>query len=149
MHTVYTTFLHKCDQLCTIFYLRNMFRSCQPFPGYTMFILEKVLCLMGSCLSSETTSCSDTQEILSILWNPEVDYRVNNSPLLVSILIHIRSYMRTISLRFILILSSHLPLHFLSRLFPLGFTTKTLYTLLFRYWPMSVLAEWLDLYVRL
>jgi hypothetical protein len=64
-------------------------------------------------------SCAVTQELLSILWNPEVQYRVHKSPPLVPIVSHmnpthtIPSYLRSI-----LILPIHLHLGFPSALFP-------------------------------
>jgi len=53
---------------------------------------------------------SASQEILSLLWNPKVHYRVQNSPPLVSILGQ-KNSIKTLplSLRFILILSFHPP----------------------------------------
>jgi hypothetical protein len=80
----------------------------------------------------ETANCAATQELLSILWNPKVHYRVHQSPPLAPILSNINpihtipSYRRSI-----LILSTHLRFDLPSRLFPSGFPTNILYAFLF------------------
>jgi hypothetical protein len=82
--------------------------------------------------SWEAANCAATQELPSILWNPKVRHRVHKSPTLVPILSQIdptRSH--PISLRSILILSTHLRLGLSSCLLPSGFPTNILYALLF------------------
>jgi len=74
---------------------------------------------------SEAGSHSAGQEISRLLWNLKFQYRVHNSP-------QVRCFLSTpsltISLRFILILSSHLRLGLPSGLFLTGFLTKILYS---------------------
>jgi hypothetical protein len=76
--------------------------------------------------SWETANCAATIELPSILWNPNVHYRVHKSPPLVPILSQI-GQIPTIPayLRSILILSTHLHLGLPSGLFPSGFPTNT------------------------
>jgi hypothetical protein len=62
-------------------------------------------------LTYRATNCAVIQEVLSILWNQNVHYRVQNSPSLVPILNQI-DLVHTIpsdpvSLRFILVMSTH------------------------------------------
>jgi len=85
---------------------------------------------MQQSRSSEANWLLASQEIPRILWNPKVHYRLHNSPPPVSILSLINPTHAThpTSLRFILILSSHLRLGLPSGLFPSGFPTQTLYT---------------------
>ena len=85
---------------------------------------------MQQSRSSEANWLLASQEIPRILWNPKVHYRLHNSPPPVSILSLINPTHAThpTSLRFILILSSHLRLVLPSGLFLTGFLTKSLYT---------------------
>jgi hypothetical protein len=64
---------------------------------------------------------------------PEVHHRIHNSPQMIPILSQVNPLHpppQPISLRSILIPSAHLRLGLSSGLFPLGFTTKTLYMFL-------------------
>jgi len=80
--------------------------------------------------SWEASRFSARQEILRILWNPKVHYRIHKCPPLVPILSQLDPVHVPIptSWRSILILSSHVSLGLPSSLFPSGFPTKTLYT---------------------
>jgi hypothetical protein len=81
--------------------------------------------LMEVSPSWEAATCAPTQELPSILWNPNIHYRVHKSPPLVPILNQINPIhtipSNPISLRSILILSTHLRLGLTSGLFPSGF----------------------------
>jgi hypothetical protein len=81
--------------------------------------------------SWEAASCAATQELPRILWNPKVQYRVHRAFPLVSILSKIINPVQTVSLRSILILSTHLRHGLPSGLFPPGFPTNILYALFF------------------
>jgi hypothetical protein len=83
--------------------------------------------------SWEPTSCAATQELPNILWNPKVPYRLHKSPpLALSWARSIQSLpSHPISVRSILILSTHLRLDLSSGLFHSGFPTSILYAFLF------------------
>ena len=86
---------------------------------------------MEQCPSGEPNRFSASQEILHILWNPKVHYRIYKCSSPVPILSQLHpvhtstSYFLKIHLK---IQSSHLPLGLPSGLFPSGLPTKTLYT---------------------
>jgi len=84
---------------------------------------------MEESSSWQANISSASKEICRNLWNPNVHYRVYNSPPPVPILSQ-RNPVRVPnpSLRSILVLSFHLRLGLRSGLFPSGFPTKTLYT---------------------
>jgi hypothetical protein len=86
--------------------------------------------------SWEASNCAATQELPSILWNPEIHYRVHKSPpLVLSWARSIESIpSHPIALRSILILSTHLRLGLPSGLLPSGFPTNILYA--FRFSPV-------------
>jgi len=81
--------------------------------------------------ASEANSKSSSQEIIHLSQKLKIHSRVKKTPPLVQILSQMNSvhnFLPPYSLRFILILSSHLRLGFPSGLFPSGFPTKILYT---------------------
>jgi hypothetical protein len=83
--------------------------------------------------SWEAASCAATHEFPNILWNPKDHYRVHKSSLLslswARSIQSIPSY--PITLRYILILFTHLRLGLPSRLFPSGFPTNIVYAFIF------------------
>ena len=100
--------------------------------------------------SREANSSSATQEISRILWNQKVHYRIHKSPPRLSILSQIDSVRapHSISLRSILLLSSHLRLALPSGFIPSGFPIKTLCVPLLPPYmlhalPVSVFVTWL------
>jgi hypothetical protein len=97
----------------------------------------------------EGTSCSATQEFPNIVWNPKIHYRVHKSPSLVPVLNQMNPvHTAPSSLRFILVLSSRLPLGLPSSLIHCGFPTKILHGFLFLpqacYMPCPSHSPWLD-----
>jgi hypothetical protein len=81
----------------------------------------------------EAVNCAATQELLSILWNPKIHYRVHKIPPPVPILSQINPVHATPSYlsKFYLMLSTHLSLGRPSGLFSSGFPTIILYAVLF------------------
>ena len=95
------------------------------------------------------TRFSVTQEILHILWNPKVHYRLHKClppvPIL-SQLDPVHTPPHPTSWRSILILSSHLRQCLPSGLFPSGFLTRTLYSTLYSPIRATCLAHLILLY---
>ena len=103
-----------------------------------MVMKAKGVIWLNTCNSMEQSpsrkaiSSPSSQEIPRILWNPNVHYRVHNSPPLVPIPIQINPAhaLYSKSSRSILILSSHLRLILPCGLSPSGFPSKTLHVCL-------------------
>ena len=99
---------------------------------------------------SETKRPSATKQIARILWNPKFYYRIQNSPLPVSILTQIDSAHSShpISLRYILILSSLLRLSLLNFLPTSDLSIKTRYAFVLSSlsccMPCPSQSSWLD-----
>jgi hypothetical protein len=108
------TYTYTCIYIYTFKYLCSHIKT----------LFQKNINSMELSPSWEVTICSVIEEFPTFY----IDYRVNKSPPLVHILSqNIQSIpLTTISLIFILILSSHLRLNLPSGLFPSGFPTKTL-----------------------
>jgi hypothetical protein len=100
---------------------------------YMLHLIKTKTSCMELSHSWEAASCAATQELSTILWNLKVHNHVHKNPSLVSILSQIYPVHSTpsyISLRSILVLSTHLHLGLSSGLFPSGFPTNILYALL-------------------
>jgi hypothetical protein len=91
----------------------------------------------------ETASRTATQQILSILWKQKVHYRLHKSPPLVPILSQMNPVHTTppFSLRYILILFSHLCRSLLTCIFPSVVPTKILHAFLSHTWYMPCLSH--------
>jgi len=81
-------------------------------------------------ISWEADSHSASHEIPRLLRNPKLHYHVHKSPSLTPFLMHQSTPSHLLSLRTILILSTHLCLGFPNGLFPSGFPTNILYACL-------------------
>ena len=97
--------------------------------GFCYYLLTFLL--WEQCPSWEANWFSASQEIPRILWNPMVHYRIHKCPPPVPILSQLDSvHTPTSHLLKIHLISSHLRLGLSSGLFPSGFPTKTLHTIL-------------------
>ena len=120
--------LHEIKQKYS---LRRNFLPTYLFTSLPTYLLTYLLTYsMEQSPSWDANRFSASQEILRILWNPKVLYRIHKCPPPVPIPSQLDPIHTSISYfwKSILILSSHLLLGLPSGLFPSGFHTKTLYT---------------------
>jgi hypothetical protein len=94
--------------------------------------------------SWEAASRSASQEFRNILWNPNVHYCVHKSPPVVPIETDVPPH--SISLRYILILTSYLLLDLLRGVFSFGFPTETILSPMRATCPADLHPPWLDDY---
>jgi hypothetical protein len=98
---------------------------------YIVVETKSYLKLHAEQTSLKTVGFSVGQKIPRILWNPNFQYRINKSPVLTSIMIHIHPVQsmtrRPIPFSSYLLLLSYLRLGYPSGYFPSGISNKTLY----------------------
>jgi hypothetical protein len=102
---------------------------------YTLVETNSYLKLHAEQASLKTIGSSVGQKIPRILWNPNFQYRINNSPILTFIMIHIHPVQsvtrRFIPFRLYLLLFSYLHWGYPSGYFPSGISNKTLYEFIY------------------